>query len=418
MTDAGAEPTRRSRPPPSCWSATGTTGVEVLMLHRVSKVAFGACGCSPAARSTTTTASRATTRPTRPGARPPGRRWRSAAWPSTRTTSCRSPTGCRRPITPRRFSTHFFLARASDGRGGRGRRRDPRARVAGGAGGARPPRPRRGRPGAAHVGHAARPRRARHRRGGARGGRRAATRSPTTRPAGSPSTAGPSRCGPATAATRPTTRDQPGGRHRLWMLEDGWRLERIVIEAQAPAASHRSISVRAMLIPGGIIGRSSARNHWASTISFSSMTMSPLGPCGLEPDHQRVRERPRLAGDVAHVGDRHADLLAHLAVDGLLHRLAGLHEAGDAAVHRHRERAAASQQRLAVALDERDHRRRQAWEREQPARRAPPRPLPGHGFGWRCRTGRRTASCDPSRRAAPRDRRASSARRRRARTGP
>ena len=30
-----------------------------------------------------------------------------------------------------------------------------------------------------------------------------------------------------------------------------------------------------MLMPGGIIGRSSARNHWASTISFSSMTMSP-----------------------------------------------------------------------------------------------------------------------------------------------
>ncbi len=32
--------------------------------------------------------------------------------------------------------------------------------------------------------------------------------------------------GRATAATRPTTRSLPGARHRLWMLEDGWRLER------------------------------------------------------------------------------------------------------------------------------------------------------------------------------------------------
>ena len=60
------------------------------------------------------------------------------------------------------------------------------------------------------------------------------------------------------------------------------------------------------------------------------------------------------------------DLLAHLAVDGLLHRLARLHEPGDAAVHRHRERAAASEQRLAVALDERDHRRRQAGKASRP----------------------------------------------------
>ena len=187
----------------------------------------------------------------------------------------------------------------------------------------------------------------------------------------------------------------------------------------APArASQRSMSVRAMLIPGGIIGRSSARYHCASTISVSSMTMSPPAHVGLEPDHQRVRERPRLAGDVAHVGDRHADLLAHLAVHGLLHRLARLDEAGDAAVHRHRERAAASEQRLAVALDERDHRRRQAREGEQPARRDSAAPAPRPSARSACRTDRRTAWCGPSRRAARPDRRASSARRRPGRRAP
>ena len=49
---------------------------------------------------------------------------------------------------------------------------------------------------------------------------------------------------------------------------------------------------------------------------------------GLEPDHQRARERPRLRGDVADLADLHARLLAHLAPDRLLERLAGLDEAG------------------------------------------------------------------------------------------
>ena len=111
-------------------------------------------------------------------------------------------------------------------RGRRRRRRDPRARVAGGPRGARSARPWRGRPGPADLGHAARPRRARHGRGGPRPAAAPRPGPPLRDPLGHRSTAGRSRCGRATAATRPTTRTQPGGRHRLWMLEDGWRLER------------------------------------------------------------------------------------------------------------------------------------------------------------------------------------------------
>ena len=88
----------------------------------------------------------------RPAAPPPARRWRSAAWRSTRPTSCRSPTGCRRPSrrggSPRTSSWPGRQRR----RGRRRRRRDPRARVARGARGARSPRPRRGRPGARRPG--------------------------------------------------------------------------------------------------------------------------------------------------------------------------------------------------------------------------------------------------------------------------
>ena len=114
------------------------------------------------------------------------------------------------PVTPRRLSTHFFLARASDGEvvvdGGEIHEHEWLAARRG----ARPPRPWRGRPGAADLDHAARPRRARHRRGRACATPRAATRSRTTRPAGSPSTAAPWRCGRATAATTTTDPRAPG----------------------------------------------------------------------------------------------------------------------------------------------------------------------------------------------------------------
>src|SRR3546814_8539776 len=44
-------------------------------------------------------------------------------------------------------------------------------------------------------------------------------------------------------------------------------------------------------------------------------------------DHQRRRERPGLAGDVAHVGDAHAGLLGDFARDRFLDRFAGFEKA-------------------------------------------------------------------------------------------
>ena len=82
------------------------------MLHRVSKVAFGGMWVFPAARWTTTTASRATTRPA-PGAaaREAMEECGLAVDPDLVVASHWVPPA----ITPRRFSTHFFLARAGDG---------------------------------------------------------------------------------------------------------------------------------------------------------------------------------------------------------------------------------------------------------------------------------------------------------------
>ncbi len=56
-------------------------------------------------------------------------------------------------------------------------------------------------------------------------------------------------------------------------------------------------------------------------------------PRGAEADHERMREGPRLAADVAKPADAHPDLFADLSVHGLLERLAGLNEAREAAVH-------------------------------------------------------------------------------------
>src|SRR5215211_6382953 len=53
--------------------------------------------------------------------------------------------------------------------------------------------------------------------------------------------------------------------------------------------------------------------------------------CG-KGDHERVRERPRLAPEVPDVRYLDPDLLAHLADDGLFYRLAWLDEASEHAV--------------------------------------------------------------------------------------
>ncbi len=43
------------------------------------------------------------------------------------------------------------------------------------------------------------------------------------------------------------------------------------------------MSLRAMEMPGGIIGMGRARNHWASRISPGSITISPLAQSAVNP---------------------------------------------------------------------------------------------------------------------------------------
>src|SRR5262249_36542072 len=56
------------------------------------------------------------------------------------------------------------------------------------------------------------------------------------------------------------------------------------------------------------------------------------GVLGEERDHERVRERPRLAGEVPHPAHAHADLLMHLPLQTLLQSLTRLDESGQSAV--------------------------------------------------------------------------------------
>ena len=99
------------------------------------------------------------------------------------------------------------------------------------------------------------------------------------------------------------------------------------------------------------------------------------GPARGEADHERAGERPRLAAEVAHVVDRDPGLLVDLAGDGLLERLADLDEPGERAEERHPRARVAGEQRAAIALDEGDHRRRQARVGAVAAARAQPHAL-------------------------------------------
>src|SRR5207248_5823593 len=92
-----------------------------------------------------------------------------------------------------------------------------------------------------------------------------------------------------------------------------------------------------------------------------------IAPLGNEGDHQRMRERPRLAREVADVRDAHADLLLHLAREALLERLTRLDEAGERAVHAGRKVRAAPEKELPFSrvfpMNERHHGGRKAWIR-------------------------------------------------------
>ena len=73
-----------------------------------------------------------------------------------------------------------------------------------------------------------------------------------------------------------------------------------------------------------------------------------------------MRERPRLAGEVAQLADAQAGLLVDLAVHRLLGRFARVHEAGERAVQPGRKVRRAPEQDLAAALDGDDDHRRHA----------------------------------------------------------
>src|SRR3546814_4284998 len=90
--------------------------------------------------------------------------------------------------------------------------------------------------------------------------------------------------------------------------------------------------------------------------------------------HQRRRERPRLRGEVAAAKDAHAAFLQHLALDGLLQRLARLDEAGQGGIAVRRPAGVAAEQQAAAVGDGHDHRRVAARVVLQFAARAPAEP--------------------------------------------
>src|SRR5690606_10053612 len=99
-------------------------------------------------------------------------------------------------------------------------------------------------------------------------------------------------------------------------------------------------------------------------------------------DHQLRGERPRLAGDVPYVAHTHAGLLEHLALDGLLDRLARLDEAGERREAVRRKPRLAPEENLALALDEHDRHRVDARKMLRPASGAVALPA---ALGKRCR---------------------------------
>ena len=74
-------------------------------------------------------------------------------------------------------------------------------------------------------------------------------------------------------------------------------------------------------------------------------------------DHHRHRERPGLAGEIAHRAGMDAGLLHGLAPHRLLEGLAGFDEAGETGPHARREAGGAAEQALVAVDGEHDHHR-------------------------------------------------------------
>src|SRR5215208_4793816 len=98
-------------------------------------------------------------------------------------------------------------------------------------------------------------------------------------------------------------------------------------------------------IPAGVLDLTGFRSQVATRVI-----------CG-KGDHERVRERPRLAPEVPDVRDLDPDLLAHLADYSLFYRLAWLDETREHAVESLRKSWRVCQQYPIPSLDEDDGRR-------------------------------------------------------------
>ena len=90
----------------------------------------------------------------------------------------------------------------------------------------------------------------------------------------------------------------------------------------------------------------------------------------MEAEHQGVRKGPRLAAEVAQIGDLEAHFLGDFPVYRLFDGFAGLHESRERGEHRRRPRHIARQQHLFALAHQHDDARRQARVDRQAAVRA------------------------------------------------
>ncbi len=199
------------------------------------------------------------------------------------------------------------------------------------------------------------------------------------------------------ARQRGTDRRAHVGHHRRHHRRQRLLHQRLTLTRPCAEASRRAAASAALGHPGvdQLAGDRDPRRDHRQLVAAVPTGIGDLGRValdlaagvfGAEAEHERVRERPGLAALVPHIGDGDADLLRHFPHHRPLERLARLHEAGKAGVHRHVPLHAACQQRPVALRDQRDHRRGEARVGEQPARGAAHRPLA------RRRRGRRRAA--------------------------
>ena len=130
-----------------------------------------------------------------------------------------------------------------------------------------------------------------------------------------------------------------------------------------------------MISPALSACASSSRAHQRASTSSSGAGVSVASSVGgvderPEADHQRLRERPGLRGDVLDAYDLDAGLLAGLADHRLLRRLAGLDESGQRRPTVRGRALPAAEQAAIAGLHEHRDRRVGPRKLDQPAHRA------------------------------------------------